>query len=533
MKVIRLRQIKVRVSNKAMDEVMDIVARRLGIKVSDIVSFKVVKRSIDARRKPDLYYSYIVDVLVDNENSVFNKVRSSNDILMVSDEEYKFEAKGSKKLENRPVVVGSGPCGLICGYMLALYGYKPIIIERGKNVLERDKDVNLFWKTGKLDNNSNIQFGEGGAGTFSDGKLNTLIKDKNNYHKKVFSIFVENGAPSEILYENKPHIGTDLLKRVVSSIRNKIIELGGEVRFNTCLTDINISNNKLEAVVLNNKEVLPCDVLVLAIGHSARDTIRMLYKKKIEMKAKPFAVGIRIQHKQEMINLSQYGVKYHKLLKAASYKLTARSSDGRGVYTFCMCPGGYVINASSEQGGLCVNGMSNYNRDSGNANSAVIVTVSLDDYGTSPMDGIEFQRKIEHKAYELGRGKIPVSLFGDYKNNRISSMFGSVKPVFKGNYEFCNVNDMFPDYINNALKEGIISFDKKIKGFASDDAIIAGPEARTSSPVRIMRDDNGEASVLGIYPSGEGAGYAGGITSAAIDGLVTFERIASVYKNFS
>ena len=533
MKVIRLRQIKVRVSNKAIDEVMDIVARRLGIKVSDIVSFKVVKRSIDARRKPDLYYSYIVDVLVDNENSVFNKVRPSNDILMVSDEEYKFEAKGSKKLENRPVVVGSGPCGLICGYMLALYGYKPIIIERGKNVLERDKDVNLFWKTGKLDNNSNIQFGEGGAGTFSDGKLNTLIKDKNNYHKKVFSIFVENGAPSEILYENKPHIGTDLLKRVVSSIRNKIIELGGEVRFNTCLTDINISNNKLESVVLNNKEVLPCDVLVLAIGHSARDTIQMLYKKKIEMKAKPFAVGIRIQHKQEMINLSQYGVKYHKLLKAASYKLTARSSDGRGVYTFCMCPGGYVINASSEQGGLCVNGMSNYNRDSGNANSAVIVTVLPDDYGTSPMDGIEFQRKIEHKAYELGRGKIPVSLFGDYKNNRISSMFGSVKPVFKGNYEFCNVNDMFPDYINNALKEGIISFDKKIKGFASDDAIIAGPEARTSSPIRIIRSDNGEASVLGIYPSGEGAGYAGGITSAAIDGLVTFERIASVYKNFS
>lgn len=531
--MIRLRQIKVRVSNKAIDEVMDIVARRLGIKVSDIVSFKVVKRSIDARRKPDLYYSYIVDVLVDNENSVFNKVRPSNDILMVSDEEYKFEAKGSKKLENRPVVVGSGPCGLICGYMLALYGYKPIIIERGKNVLERDKDVNLFWKTGQLNDNSNIQFGEGGAGTFSDGKLNTLIKDKNNYHRKVFEIFVENGAPSEILYENKPHIGTDLLKRVVSSIRNKIIELGGEVRFNTCLTDINISDGKLGSVILNNEEVLPCDVLVLAIGHSARDTIRMLYRKNIEMKAKPFAVGIRIQHKQEMINLSQYGVKYHKLLKAASYKLTARSSDGRGVYTFCMCPGGYVINASSEQGGLCVNGMSNYNRDSGNANSAVIVTVSPDDYGTSPMDGIEFQRKIEHKAYELGRGKIPVSLFGDYKNNRISSMFGSVKPVFKGNYEFCNVNDMFPDYINNALKEGIISFDKKIKGFASDDAIIAGPEARTSSPVRIMRDDNGEASVLGIYPSGEGAGYAGGITSAAIDGLVTFERIASVYKNFS
>ena len=291
MKMIRLRQIKVRVSNKAMDEVMDIVARRLGIKVSDIISFKVVKRSIDARRKPDLYYSYIVDVLVDNENSVFNKVRPSNDILMVSDEEYKFEAKGSKKLENRPVVVGSGPCGLICGYMLALYGYKPIIIERGKNVLERDKDVNLFWKTGKLDNNSNIQFGEGGAGTFSDGKLNTLIKDKNNYHKKVFSIFVENGAPSEILYENKPHIGTDLLKRVVSSIRNKIIELGNQLAnkliwISTTHVNNEIHNSRKSGYMRFNEDVIKYNKIASNIMKQNHIEIIDLYNFTKELECK-------------------------------------------------------------------------------------------------------------------------------------------------------------------------------------------------------------------------------------------------------
>lgn len=530
--MIRLRQIKVKVSKNSLADVKVKVTKKLGINISDIISINIVKRSIDARRKPDIYYSYIVDVNVANEHAILQKLKDNKDIFLAPNEEYKFKTTGNKKLSNRPIVVGSGPCGLICGYMLASYGYKPIIIERGNSIDKRTNDVESFWKTGKLNTNSNVQFGEGGSGTFSDGKLNTLIKDKFNYHKKVFEIFIENGAPEDIIYENKPHIGTDLLKNIVKNIREKIISMGGEVRFNTCLTDININDNKLEGVVVNDNETIPCDILVLAIGHSARDTFKLLYNKKVKMEAKPFAVGIRIQHPQKMINISQYGVKKHNILKEASYKLTHKSSNGRGVYTFCMCPGGYVVNASSYQGGLCINGMSNYNRDSGNANSAIVVTVSPDDFGYNPLDGVALQKEIEKKAYKLGKGKIPVSLFKDYNNNKNSHSFGKVKPIFKGNYEFVNINDIFPDYINDSIKEGIIEFDKKIKGFAREDAIIAAPEARTSSPIKIIRNDIGVSNILGIYPCGEGAGYAGGITSAAIDGLVTFERIAKVYKNF-
>lgn len=531
--MIRLRQIKIDVSKKQNNILKKAIAKKLNISINDITYLNVIKRSIDARSKPNIYYSYIVDIKVKNEQKILKKFNNDPDVFKVLESEYKFTSFGSVELNNRPVIVGCGPCGLICGYMLAQNGYNPLIIERGWDVDTRTKDVENFWKTGIIKLNSNVQFGEGGAGTFSDGKLNTLIKDKNNYHKKVFEILVENGAPKEIMYENMPHIGTDLLKNIVKNIRKKIIKMGGEVRFNTCLTDINIKDDNLESITVNNNEILPCNILVLAIGHSARDTFKMLYDKKIKMEAKPFAVGIRIEHPQEMINMSQYGVEEHEILKSASYKLTHKASNGRGVYTFCMCPGGYVVNASSEKGHLCVNGMSNYNRDSGVANSAVVVTITPADFGTNPLDGIKFQRKLESRAFNLASGKIPVSLFKDYKENKVSSCFKDVNPTFKGNYSFANINDIFPSYINESLKEGILAFDKKIKGFAINDAIIAAPEARTSSPVRILRDEFGISNVSGIYPCGEGAGYAGGITSAAIDGLITFEKIASIYRNIN
>lgn len=529
--MIRLRQVSVLVSEDSDDYLVGECAKRLKISKKDIREVKIRKRSIDARHKPVIYYSYVVDVRIDCEDKILKGYKNSKDIFKVDSEEYKVNVVGDKVLRHRPIIVGAGPCGLILSYMLASYGYKPILLDRGKSVDERTCDVLEFWNNGKLDVNSNVQFGEGGAGTFSDGKLNTLVKDKGFRHQKVFEILVENGAPEEILYESKPHIGTDLLKNVVKNIRNKIIDMGGEVRFNSCVTDINIIDDRVSSIVINNNDILECEVLVLAIGHSARDTFRILYNKKFEMVAKPFAVGVRVQHSQEMINMSQYGVKKHDVLKEASYKLTYKASNGRGVYTFCMCPGGYVVNASSEMGRLTVNGMSNYKRDSGNANSAVIVTVGPDDFGFNPMDGVEFQREIEEKAYKLGNGKIPVSLFEDYVNDKVSSAFGKIKPIFKGEYAFAKIRDIFPDYVNEALIEGINNFDKKIKGYNRYDTIVAAPEARTSSPVRILRDENGEANYKGIYPAGEGCGYAGGITSAAIDGLITFEKIISVYRN--
>ena len=529
--MIRLRQIDILVNNDSKKSILSKCAKKLGIKDKDIIDVNIVKKSIDARYKPNIYYSYIVDVDVRNEDKILKK-RGNNDIFKSPKEEYHVSLDGTKLLRNRPIIVGAGPCGLFCAYMLASYGYKPLVIERGKCVDDRVKDVEDFWNKGILCQNSNIQFGEGGAGTFSDGKLNTLVKDKKFRQKKVFEIFVECGAPAEILYDAKPHIGTDLLRNIVKNMRNKIISMGGEFRFNTILTNINIKEGRVVSIVVNEKEVIDTEVLVLAIGHSARDTFGMLYDKKFKMEAKPFAIGIRIQHDQKTINNSQYGVSESKVLKNASYKLTYKSKSGRGVYTFCMCPGGYVINASNNADGLAINGMSNYARDSGNANSAVIVTIVPDDYGKNPMDGIEFQRKLEKAAYQACSGKIPISLFKDYADNKISFDFGKIKPVFKGDYEFYNLNKILPDYINEALIEGIYAFDKKIKGFASRDAIVAVPETRTSSPVRIIRDEMGESNYKGIYPAGEGAGYAGGITSSAIDGIVTFEKIVSLYKGF-
>ena len=525
--MIRIRQIKISLQNDNDNYIKKQISKILKINEKDIIKYIINKKSLDARKKDNINYVYEFDVEVKNEKTVLNK-NKNNDIFITPNEEYKIEITGTKELNSRPVIIGSGPAGLFCAYILAENNYKPLIIERGSKVEDRVKIIEEFWRTGKLDKNTNVQFGEGGAGTFSDGKLNTLTKDKENRGKKVFDIFVENGAPEEIKYVNHPHIGTDILRTVVKNIRNKIINMGGEFRFNTTLTNINVKNNELISIELNNNEIMECNSLVLAIGHSARDTFYML-NNYLKLTPKPFAIGVRIEHPQELINKNQYG-EAHKHLSPANYKLTYQTSKQRGVYSFCMCPGGFVVNASSEEGHLAVNGMSNYKRDEKNANSALVVTITPNDFGKNPLSGIEFQRKLEKLAYEKGKGNIPVQLYKDFIDNKVSTNFKEFTPCMKGNYTFANINEILPDYITEALKEAIPEFDKKIKGYANESTILSAIESRTSSPVRIPRDERGESEIKGIFPCGEGSGYAGGITTAAMDGIKVSEYITKIYK---
>ena len=517
--MIRLRQVKLGI-DKDYNDLLLKVSKLLKVDKSSIRNIKYIKKSIDARDKNNIFYVYELDVECNNEDLILKRVNSKDIFKSI---ETNYEYIKPKDLNKKVVIVGSGPAGLFCSYILAESGYNPIIVERGESIETRVKSVEKFWKTNALNVNSNVQFGEGGAGTFSDGKLNTLIKDKKNIGKKVFSIFVENGAPKEIMYEQNPHIGTDKLRGVIINIRKKIISMGGTFLFNSLVTDIEIKNDKVKSVTINNKEKITCDNLVLAIGHSARDTFELLLEKGLTMEAKPFAVGLRIEHPQEMINESQYGKNHYKL-PPASYKLTYQTQNKRGVYSFCMCPGGYVVNASSEPNRLVVNGMSNYKRDSKNANSAIVVTVSPKDFGQHPLSGVKFQRELERAAYEMGNGNIPVQLYKDFKDNEISTKL-NYSTCIKGNYTFANINEILPNYICDAIKEAIPNFGRKIKGYDRDDAILLGIESRTSSPVKIKRNDQGLSNIKGIYPCGEGAGYAGGITSAAIDGIRIAEFI--------
>ena len=523
--MIRIRQIKVRIDEDNLINIKRQVIKRL--KVDQINDIKIVKKSIDARDKNNINYVYELDIETPFEEKILkNKIK---DVIKTPNEEYLKVNKGNEPYE-RPIIIGSGPAGLFCAYLLAEEGYKPLIIERGEKIEDRINTVEHFFKTNELNEESNIQFGEGGAGTFSDGKLNTGIKDKENRKTKIFNIFVECGAPAEIKYLSKPHIGTDILRKVIINLRNKIISLGGEFKYNTKLTNIILDNNKLSKIELNNKEIIDCKLLVLAIGHSARDTFYMLKDNNITMSPKPFAIGLRVEHPQEMINKSQYGKLYDKL-PPCSYKLTYTTKENRGVYSFCMCPGGYVVNSSSEKGYLSINGMSNYKRESKNANSAIVVTITPRDFGEDITSGIEFQRKLEKKAYETSNGKIPIQTYKDYSINVKSKELGSIKPIVKGEYTLSNLNDLLPDYINNSIKEAMPIFGKKIKGFDRDDTLMLGIESRTSSPIRIERNEEGISSVEGIYPCGEGAGYAGGITSAAVDGLKVGEFIIKKYNN--
>ena len=527
--MITIRQIKVEVTKNSHDEIIKKISKKINVNTHDISDLKLLKQSLDARNKDEIFYVYECSFNVKNEKEVLERNKHNKDLFVTLDDEYYYPRCGSKKLNTRPVVVGSGPAGLFTALILSEKGYRPLVIERGKQVDERIEDVNNFWGNDKLNINSNVQFGEGGAGTFSDGKLNTLVKDENNRGKKVFKTFVECGAPSEIMYSYKPHIGTNRLINVVKNLRERIISLGGEFRFNTCLTNVKVEDNKLKSIEVNNSEVIDCNVLVLAIGHSARDTFKMLYDLGIKMESKPFAVGLRVEHLQDMINLSQYGEKYKDSLGPATYKLTYKASNNRGVYSFCMCPGGYVVNSSSEENHLVVNGMSNYERESKNSNSAIVVTVNKEDYGEGVLDGVKFQRNLESLAYNLCNGKIPVQTLGGFNNNKIEEI-KDVKPLVKGSYELADLNKILPKEISNSIKEAFPYFGKKIKGFDREDSLLLGIESRTSSPVRILRDENFISSIEGIYPCGEGCGYAGGITSSAIDGIKVSEAIIKKYS---
>lgn len=508
-------------------ELREKIERTLRIRPEELIEYSIEKQSIDARKKPQIFYVYTIHASALQEKKVFKKVHSKN-ITIVEKKVYQFPFHAESTPADRPVIIGSGPAGLFCAYMLAEHGFAPILLERGKAIEERKKDVDSFWETGKLNPESNVQFGEGGAGTFSDGKLNTLVKDPSGRNRKVLEIFVKEGAPEEILYVNKPHIGTDLLMNVVKNMRKTIQSNGGEVRFESKVTELCITDGKICGVVINKEQFLPAKSVILAIGHSARDTFEMLWEKQICMEAKSFAVGVRVEHPQKLINYAQYQMELPKTLPAASYKVTAQLSNGRGVYSFCMCPGGYVVNASSEEGRLAVNGMSYHSRAGENANSAIIVTVTPKDYGSDhPLAGMEFQRKLEEKAFHLAQGKIPVQRYEDFCKNRATDSFGTVHPSMKGNYAPANVREILPEIVAASIEEGIRCFDQKLQGFADPDALLSGVESRTSSPVRISRDPSTmEGSVKGLYPCGEGAGYAGGITSAAMDGIRMAEAVA-------
>ena len=522
------------------------VAATLKVLKEDIKSIRIERRSIDARKKPEIFYVFSVVVDVEHEESILLRRKNDPDIIKYVPEEYSFKPSGKNELKNRPVIVGAGPAGLFAAYYLAKDGYKPIVLERGYDVDTRTSDVNAFWNGGPLQRNSNVLFGEGGAGTFSDGKLNTLVKDKYGRNKEVLKLFIKYGADPEILYDAKPHVGTDVLKEIVRNIREAVKEMGGEFRYNAQMTDIylNPETNRLEGISVNSLTDLQCEALVLACGHSARDTFEMLYKKGVLMEQKDFAVGLRVEHKQSLIDTEMYSddKEVRKLLPPATYKLTYKSQSGRGVYSFCMCPGGYVVNASSEEGLLCVNGMSYSARDGENANSAIIVSVTGKDYeGEGPLAGIEFQRKLERAAYEVGNGSVPVERYGDFKAEVLEGInayegldeFSDMQPMIKGSYTIGKVSSILPKEINEAFVEGMEYFGKIIKGFNSSDVYLSGVESRTSSPVRIKRGENLESlNTGGIFPCGEGAGYAGGITSAAMDGIKAYEAIASIYRPF-
>lgn len=504
------------------------VSKKLNVPTKDLGKIKILKESIDARKKNSIKFNYAVSLECKNEKKVVSRA-NSNDVkidIPLDIEEFKL---GDKVLEHRPVVIGLGPAGLFAALTLARQGYNPIIFERGEDVDKRSETVEAFWKTGILNTESNVQFGEGGAGTFSDGKLTTRIKDSRC--DTVLDTLVKHGADESISYVGKPHVGTDVLKGVVKNIREEIKSLGGEVHFNSRFEGIIKHDNNLKGIIVNGEEI-PCEACVLALGHSSRDTYEMLFKEGIFMSPKPFAIGVRIEHPQSLINTNQYGdYANHKRLKAADYRLTYQSEKmQRAVYSFCMCPGGVVVNASSEEGRLCVNGMSYNSRDKENANSALVVTVSQKDFKSDrPLAGMEFQRHYESLAYNLGGGnyKTPIQLLGDFLNDKKTTKLGKVKPsVLAKEHTFSNIKEALPSYVVDSLKEGVINFDKKINGFADKDTILTGIETRTSAPVRIERNKSLESiSLNGLYPAGEGAGFAGGIVSAAVDGIKVAESI--------
>ena len=500
-------------------------AQLLHISVSKVRHLRIVRRSVDARKKPDIKIIYTIDVAVDgNEKRILKQCGCKR--ATIAPVSYYKAAKNIPAPEIRPVVVGFGPAGMFAALVLAIAGWKPLVLERGEDAVSRHEKVQRFFETGVLDTRSNVQFGEGGAGTFSDGKLNTGV---NNVRISwILEQFVKAGAREDILYDAKPHVGTDVLLTVVQNIRQRIISLGGEVRFNTQVTGLCIENGKLAGLKTETGEIIPCDSCVLAIGHSARDTFAMLEENGIPMEPKPFAMGVRIEHKQTVVDQSQYG-QISPVLPPADYKLV-QHLDNATVYTFCMCPGGHVVAAASEEGRIVTNGMSYADRDGENANAALLVTINPADFpyeGT--LGGVKWQREIEEKAYRVsGSYRAPAQLVGDFLSGKASTGAGAVRPTYRPGVAWCDLHEVLPERITASIAEALPLLDGKLKGFADHDAVMTAPETRSSSPVRIIRDDTRQSYVQGLYPTGEGAGYAGGIMSAAIDGMMTAEVILGV-----
>ena len=506
------------------------ILERLGISAEELTTYTIFRQGYDARKRNAILLVYTVDVEARNEKAILNRLKNDPHISLTPDSTYRFVAQAPENLALRPVIIGTGPCGLFAGLILAQMGFRPIILERGKKVRERTKDTFGLWRQRVFNPESNVQFGEGGAGTFSDGKLHTQIKDPNHYGRKVLTELVKAGAPAEILYVSKPHIGTFRLVSVVEQLRATIESLGGEIRFQSRVDDIDIDNGQVRAVVLADGEIIPTNHVLLAVGHSARDTFKMLYDRGVYIEAKPFSIGFRIEHPQSLIDTCRFGENAgHPLLGAADYKLVHHCSNGRSVYSFCMCPGGTVVAATSEEGHVVTNGMSQYSRNERNANSGIVVGITPDDYPGHPLAGIDFQRRLEASAFKLGGEtyEAPGQLVGDFLAKRPSSTLGTVHPSYTPGVHLCDLSSALPEYAITAIREAIPAFDKKIKGFAMKDAVLTGVETRTSSPVRIKRNEHYQSlNTKGLYPAGEGAGYAGGILSAAVDGIRVAEALA-------
>ncbi|MFG6098419.1 NAD(P)/FAD-dependent oxidoreductase [Leptothoe sp. ISB3NOV94-8A] len=528
--MLRLSEIKLPLDHTD-EELQATILKKLRLKAADMASYKVFKRSYDARRRSEIRLVYIVDIETPKQKQLLNRFKKDPHVNPTPDTSYHYVASAPQGLEHRPVVIGNGPCGMFAGLLLAQMGFKPIILERGKAVHERSVDTFGFWSKGKFKPESNVQFGEGGAGTFSDGKLYSRIKDTNHHGRKVLQELVNAGAVPEILYINKPHIGTYRLVKIVENLRNTILSLGGDVRFETRVDDFDIEDRQMRGVILANGDYIRTDHVVLAVGHSARDTFEMLHRRGVYIEPKPFSIGFRVEHPQPLIDECRFGEQAgHPILGAADYKLVHHCSNGRSVYSFCMCPGGQVVAATSETGRVVTNGMSQYERSGKNANSGIVVGITPEeDYPDGPLAGIALQRELESRAFELGGStyKAPSQLVGDFLAGEPSTQLGNVKPTYRPGVHLCDLSTSLPDYAIEAIREALPVFDKKIKGFAMHDAVLTGVETRTSSPIRIKRGDDFQSlNTKGLYPAGEGAGYAGGILSAGVDGIKVAEAVA-------